>query len=389
MSKNPIVLYVIDTLATGGAEKSLIDISSRLKKFTPIICVVFSKSFDLEHEFINRKIEVLKLNLTEKGWWRTGPQKLKKIIQERSPALVHATLFKSEIITRLAMRNSPIPNIGSFVNDSYSAERYRTLNMTGRLKLEAVRWIDRLTSRYTGHYVSITNTILVNNTRALNISPDRITVIYRGRDLQGLKKSIDPHRLADLKEKYGNGPVFLTVARLLKRKGYEESIRAFSELAEEFPAAKYLIAGEGQDHALFKKLIEDLGMSHRILLLGNRKDVPELLSIADYFVFPSHYEGQGGALIEAMMFSKPIIASKIPVIEEQVEHGVSARLFTLKDKDDLYSQMKWMLTHHEQALLLGAKANLKAMEFFDIDRISEEHENLYLKLLSRQKNRKL
>jgi glycosyltransferase involved in cell wall biosynthesis len=374
MMDKPVVLYVIDTLTTGGAEKSLLEIASRLSGFTPVICTVFSKNADLKPEVKRLGISLVELNVKGKFWWLEGMIKLKKLVATLRPSVVHATLFKAEIISRLSITSGCVL-IGSFVNDSYGSERYRGVNLSMRFKLKVVQWIDRITAKRVDHFMSITESIVVTNGKALNIPAQKITVIYRGRDLQ--KSSGTDQRSIDKIRAQYKGPLFLTVARLLKRKGYAESIKAFSAVVPRFPTAKYLIAGEGHDREELVGLIKQLGLEGKVVLLGTRNDVPALLTASDYFVFPSHYEGQGGALVEAMLSSKPIIATNIPVISEQVEHNVSARLFELRNADALHREMIWMLEHPDESLALGLAAREEAISRFNIETMVRQHEQMY------------
>ena len=116
-------------------------------------------------------------------------------------------------------------------------------------------------------------------------------------------------------------------------------------------------------------------------LLGTRDDVPALLRLADVFAFPSHYEGHGGALIEAMFAERPIVASDTAVHRESVTHGETARLVSLKDPAALAQGIEWMLDHPEEARQYGQRAREVAMERFHIDKIAAQHEAFYEKIL--------
>jgi glycosyltransferase involved in cell wall biosynthesis len=164
-----------------------------------------------------------------------------------------------------------------------------------------------------------------------------------------------------------------------------ESLKAFSELIKIYPHSKYLIAGEGYDRPVLEEIIRKYHLENNVSLLGNRSDVPLLLAEADFFLFPSHYEGLGGALIEAMLAAKPILATRIPVVEESVKDGESAILFELKDSEDILKKMKWMITNYDQALALGVEAQRQAVIKFDINNIAEQHERLYTKVIQEYK----
>lgn len=103
-------MFVIDSYLTGGAERSLLEISSRLRKFSPIVCVLDPRKSDLKAQFLLRKIPLIELNVRSRFWWIEGVIKLKKILAEVKPDLVHATLFKSEVVTRLTLFGTTIPH---------------------------------------------------------------------------------------------------------------------------------------------------------------------------------------------------------------------------------------------------------------------------------------
>lgn len=369
----PIVLYVIDTLATGGAEKSLLDISSGLTNFIPVVCVLFDKNPDLKQEFLKNGIELIELKVTSKLWWLQGASKLRQIIASVRPAIVHATLFKSEIITRIAMMRSPIPHIGSFVNDSYAVNRYQQQSFIRNMKLNVVRVADMLSARNVTHFMSISDSIARTNAKALLLDEKKITTIYRGRNIDSFPVSHPSVTQTPF--------IFLTVARLMRRKGYMELFEACKKLVINGFDFKVRIAGDGNDFEYFVNAVSRLKIQDRVEFLKNRADVPELLASSHCFVFPSHYEGQGGSLVEAMLAAKPIVASDIEVFSEQITDGESGKLFKVFDAADLADKMEWVLKHYDEAVILGLKAREIAVRRFNIENTARLHEELYVRIL--------
>lgn len=369
------VLYVIDTLATGGAEKSLLEISAGLREFIPVVCILRKKQNDLSESFAAQGIQVINLDINNKMWWAEGAGKLKKVIESVQPAVVHATLFKAELITRLALRNKSIVQVGSFVNDSYSPHRYRDLSFVRKLKLNIVRMVDRFTARRVTHFMSISKAIAESNAAALDIDTEKISIIYRGRN-------VDRYRVSH--PDINNPPfVFLTVARLLKRKGYIELLSAIPYINSNGRPFVLRVAGEGNDFGVFRDLVIKLGIEGKVEFLMNRTDVPLLLEAAHCFVFPSHYEGQGGALVEAMLAGKPIVVSDIPVFREQITDNVTGKFFTLFDERDLARKLEWMMSNYEIAIRMGDQARSIAVERFNISGVARKHDELYEALLKK------
>lgn len=378
------VVYIIDTLETGGAETSILEIASRLKSWKPIVICIYSGE-SLKSRFEDAGIKVYSLNLKGKYEILQGKKQIIEIVKRENPDLIHATLFRAEQFSRWIGPKLGIPVLNSFVNDSYSSERYSLLSIKQKFVLDCYKLLDRFTAGRVDQFMSITKAIIPNNCEALKIDSNKVQVIYRGRDFEKLNNKIDFQKIQGYKKLYSGGPVILTVSRLLQRKGYMEAIKAMKEVISVKRNVQYLIAGEGYDRSKFEKLIRELKLENNIFLLGNRNDVPSLLHFCDIFLFPSHYEGQGGALVEAMLMGKPIIASNIEVIAESVEHNSSALLFKTKDVLDLTEKVLWALDHPVEMANFGVNAKIEAVKRFNIENIAEKHEKLYDTMISKFK----
>lgn len=374
------VLFLIDTLEVGGAETSILEIASRLNSWEPVVLSIY-KGNSLQDRFEKAGIKVYILNLDGRINWREAKKKIDAVIKIQKPDLIHATLFRAEQFSRVLGKANKIPVLNSFVNDSYSKERFNSIPLKQKLALNLYKAIDRFTAKNADAFMSITNAIIPSNAKALNLDAEKITVINRGRDIEKFIKKANEQAL--LLNDYNKTITIVTVSRLLKRKGYLESIRAMGKVISKYPNLKYLIAGEGHDRKVFEKLIWELNLENNVQLLGNRYDVPGLLKTANLFLFPSHYEGQGGSLVEAMIMGTPILASRIPVIEESVKDNHSARLFRLKDVDDMATQILWALSQPEEMKELGENARKEASERFDIENVAKQHEALYNRILEK------
>ena len=370
------ILFVIDTLQVGGAETSILEITSRFKKYTPVICTLFSKKPDLKDKFEERGIKVIELNLSGRLWLIEGIRKFRAVLKEQRPTIVHSLLFKAELLARLAMGKSNI-HIGSFVNDSYTEVRYRNQSFVKNMKLNVYRYIDSITARNVSCFTSITKAVAETNGAKLHIDRNKIHTIYRGRSIEKFEVNHPPLAQKPF--------LFIVVARLLKRKGYMELVQAAKLIAAKRHDFKISVAGEGHDGKLIEQSVQQEGLEKYFEFLGRRQDVPELLKDAHCFVFPSHYEGQGGALIEAMLAGKPIVATKIDVFEEQIKDYESGVLFELQNVKDLADKMLWVMEHYAEAKHMGIRARALAESRFDIIQIAQQHEDLYTEIIAKSR----
>lgn len=379
------VLSVIDTLEVGGAEVSLLEIYRRFQETEVAICQLYPGTA-LRSSYEDAGIRILPLDLRGKYAFPSAIRRLEKVVQRERPDLLLATLFRAGIAARWVARRSGLPLVDSFVNDSYSRFRWRELNATGKLKLKAIQTLDRATARWPTWFTSVSVAVRDSNCRALGIPRERVTVIHRGRDPAAFPPVDDSQRTA-VRRSLGvdaEQPVLLSVARLLPRKGQRELLQAMVQVCARRPNTRLLLAGEGEDRPVLESQVRSLGLTGHVRLLGNREDVAQLLGAADVFVFPSHYEGHGGALVEAMMAGRPIVATDTSIHRESVAQGDTALLVPVQDPAALAQAVGELLDQPDRARRLGERAREVALERFPIDRIARRHEALYRKVAQGQ-----
>lgn len=103
--------------------------------------------------------------------------------------------------------------------------------------------------------------------------------------------------------------VLLSVGELNGNKNHEVVLRALAAIDND--TVHYVIAGLGVLTEHLRSLAKELGIENRVHLLGFRKDIPELLKMADVFCFPSYREGMPVSALEAMAAGLPLVASSI------------------------------------------------------------------------------
>ncbi|MEW5676326.1 glycosyltransferase [Flavobacterium enshiense] len=370
------IVYLIDTLEIGGAERSLVDIATRSSLFDAVFITLY-KGNTLESVLKGNNIKVYALNLPGKYAFAEAVKKIIPILKEVQPDLIHSTLFKADIVSRRIKKKYPVPLINSFVNNSYVKDRYAKLNAFNKLKLYLFQCYDSITSGAVDFFISNSETIKINNAKALHVNPDKIKVIYRGRNIETFA-SVPTEKIDELDHSLGlkNKMVFLNVSRLLERKGQLDLLLAFAKIKAHNSQAVLLIAGEGNYKNVLEAKIRELNLESSCILLGNRNDIPVLLQRADFFVFPSYYEGLPGALIEAMMSRKKIICSDIPENKECVSEK-SALIFRKGDVNHLAEKMQFALENNASVYSMPEAAYQEALLKFDIESVIRQYALTY------------
>ncbi len=375
------VLYVIDTLQGSGAERSLVEIAQHFKKYTPVFVHVYEGDM-MVPVLKDLGIKVYSLNVPMPHNFKIAIQKLEEIYRIEKPDIIHSTLFKSDVITRKLRSKNNIPLISSYVNNNYNPLRFKELGFIRGLKLRAVQLFDAYTSRKVDFFISNSETIKKAKSESTFVNKERVKVIFRGRDLAKFNTIPDSEKLNSLKISLGiqDQKILLNVSRLIERKGQMDLVNAMPGVLERFPDTILLIAGHGLFESKLKDRVKALDLERHIKILGRRNDVPDLLAIADLFVFPSYFEGLPGSIIEAMLAEKIIVCSDIPENKECVT-GETAIFFSRGNVAEFSEKIMYALEKQKKLKVLGERARIFAKQNFDIHNIAKAYEKTYDEVL--------
>lgn len=175
--------------------------------------------------------------------------------------------------------------------------------------------------------------------------------------------------------------IYISVGELIPRKDHITAIKAFAEA--NLKNAYYIIAGIGTLKDQLQKLIEDLGMTGKIKLLGYRLDVKELVKSCDVFLFPSKQEGLPVALMEAMACGLPCIASNIRGNVDLIVEKSGGYLFPSGNVPNLSKQIIKISNQSEKARNIMGLYNQKKIISFDISNVRKIMLTQYSELINK------
>ncbi|PFG09911.1 glycosyltransferase [Marinobacter sp. LV10MA510-1] len=151
-----------------------------------------------------------------------------------------------------------------------------------------------------------TAVIAVSNALAQHLPCARVHVVYNGLPAE-YGEATPSEMLITAAPK----PVWLAVGRLVSVKGFDFLIDSFKDVK-----GCLYIAGDGPDKALLQQKILDNELQHRVTLLGHRDDIPALMAACNGVVISSQREGFSYVFAEAMLVSKPVISTNVPIANE-------------------------------------------------------------------------
>jgi glycosyltransferase involved in cell wall biosynthesis len=232
-----------------------------------------------------------------------------------------------------------------------------------------VYWQQRVMGSVVHRYVAVARAVADQLIGSFRMRADRVEVIHNSIPVDA-SEDTEPWEPRQ-------PPTVLTVARLDAQKGLRYLLDAIASV----PDARLVLVGEGPERHVLEEHARRLGVSGRVDFLGQRSDVPRLLSGCDVFVLPSIYEGFPLAVLEAMEAGKPVVATAVGGTPEAVLDGETGYLVPPRDPAALAAAIRRVLTDPVRTATMGEAARQRVRSRFSRDAMIDEYRDLYERLV--------
>ncbi len=212
----------------------------------------------------------------------------------------------------------------------------------------------------------------------LGISGDKITKLCPGIVPEKLMK-LDENEVLNKMQAWGlSGRKFiLSLGALVKRKGFDNAIKAFDEIADKYGDLDIVVAGRGDHGSVVKETAENARHSDRVHLLGDvsHQDKQALMQSCEFYIMPNRLipgdmEGFGIVFLEANMYNKAVIGGNNGGVPDAIEDGVSGLLVdTSGSLQPIIDAMKKLLDDADYASSLGSAGYKRAMDQFTWEKL--------------------
>ena len=227
-------------------------------------------------------------------------------------------------------------------------------------------------------YIGVAQHVAQRLRETLHLPASKVDVVPNGIPVSKYRVTTNTELRAQLAPR-GAGPIVLTVARL---EDCHKGISWLLKAAVLVPEAKFVIAGDGPDRERLQNLAAELCVQHRVVFLGFRRDIAELLSCCDAFVLPSLFEGLCLVLLEAMAAGKPVVATDIAGTNEVIIPDETGLLVPPANAEALAAAIKRVLHDPSLAARLAAAGNTRVTSDFSSDSMARGISLVYDQLFS-------
>jgi glycosyltransferase involved in cell wall biosynthesis len=191
-----------------------------------------------------------------------------------------------------------------------------------------------------------------------------------------IPNGIDTHEFMFRQDRNDGRIVILTVARLIRRKGIDDLLRALPDIIMQQPGVSVRIIGEGNMEKELRTLALNLGIKDHVEFLGYipHDKLPEYYATSDIFVLPSRNEGMSNTVLEAMACGLPIITTDTGGTNELIRDN--GQVIPVGHPDAIASAIHRYLNDRNLRYTHGSRSRLLA-ESMDWKQIADEYIKLY------------
>lgn len=374
------VTFVETNCKKNGPIKQTLNIIRNMDKeiFEPSLITVWSEDADnsMIDDYKKLEIPVLSANLSKKKSVLVGRQEVGKLLEQLKPDIVQGvgmppyrmTLGYKKAVHFITLRNYCYEDYPDYYGKILgTAMAFLDLNLIKK-RMAAGEPFVTCSESLTKMYKSRQNM--------------EIPYIRNGVDVSQYTKR-DITKTADVRENLElplDKVIYVYSGGFIDRKNQREAITAFLKMKKNGDAV-LLLLGDGTN---FESLKSEFSQHQNILFRGKVSNVNEYLHASDVYLATSKSEGLPNGVLEAMACGLPVLLSDIPqhmeVLEADPECGHSYKLGNVEQLSNLMDQML-----DEDLIKSGERSYKAVMENFTAEGMSRRYQNLYLKVLNREK----
>ena len=301
-------------------------------------------------------------------------KELKKIMDQHSYQIIHCHTPMGGVLSRLAARNTRLK--GTKV--MYTAHGFHFCKGSPLINWMMYYPIEKSLARMTDCLITINNEdyqlAKERKFKAVTIKHVHGVGVDNGRfhPISAFSKSVLKGEQGYKDENF----ILFYAAEFNKNKNQQLLIRALSNVKEQIPQAKLLLAGTGPLQEECKRTAVRLGVEHMVNFLGFRKDIDSLLKISDLAVASSLREGLPVNIMEAMSSGLPVIATNNRGHLELIQQEKNGYLIPNEDEKQFSTRILELFHSKERREMMG-KNSEEIIATYTLEEVRAELNQIY------------
>ena len=368
------ILYVLSSLTLGGTETHLLRLSSGLKEkgYLVSICCLYNQ-LEIADRFKKQGIDVLCLDV-KSIWDIRGFLRLWRILKKGGYDIVHAYLFDSSIYSAIVAK---IAGVKAIIT---SRRNYDDWMRIPHIILQKIA--NCFTDKILVNAKSLEDLVVKQE----GFSRDDILPIYNSINKAQYDIKLTDQNITNMRKSIGVNPdeyMILCTAKFKISKGHAFLLQAAKTVIEKMPKAKFILMGKGPEETRVKSKARDLGIQEKVIFIGQRDDVAQILKIADLCILSSIREGFANTILEYMASGKAIVATDVGGNREIITSGENGILVSKGDVSRFSNEIMSLLKNRDMRTKLGNRAKERVSDItFQPEYETERFNAVYRELLN-------
>lgn len=225
--------------------------------------------------------------------------------------------------------------------------------------------------------VAVGEMVKKNLTESFGISNERVCVIHNA--VKPFDSNIVPIEMLYQEREKGN-VLIGNVGRLSEQKGMTYFIEAAEITVKTHPEARFVIVGDGEEKKMLHEQVEAKGMQDKVLFMGYRDDIQNVMSQLDFIVLSSLWEGLPLTPIEAYSVGKTVIGTAVDGTVEIIRNNVDGYLVEPRNYTQLAKKMNWLIENPKIRKEFELKAKKLYQAEFSFDKLACRYIEFYEEL---------
>jgi glycosyltransferase involved in cell wall biosynthesis len=364
--EKPLILHIRATNFFGGPEKQILEQASRSRNYRH--SVVTFLDGNRPNELLERcRKSSIPAHAVEAGnpFNPSTIIKLRRIVAASAPSVICSHGYRSTILLPLSTFGMGIPVIAfarGCTGENRKVRLYESLERFVLPRLQGIICVCEAQRRQleeagvrTAHWWVVHNGVS---------SPSHADL----QDLNRLRKELGIN---------ADESVIVCSGRLSPEKGQKDLLRAIQLIPIGGRKNTFLFCGDGPCRRALEEEAKHLGISDRVRFLGHRRDILEIYQIMDLLILPSHTEGLPNAVLEALSYGKPVVATRVGGVPEVVKDGHNGLLVLANRPDMLADAIVNCLASPEKIKSMGEAGKDLVLSRFSFEEQARKLESAY------------
>lgn len=373
------VLFITSGLRTGGAEMMLHQLLSRINrsKFQPaVISLRDSGTFGDRIAALDIPVETINLQVRLSA--PINLYRLVKLIEKNQPDIIQGWMYHGNLASQIAriFLTKKIPVILAIHNTIYSSNNFKTIT-------SVVVKLSGYLSRNSDLTIYVSQ-LSKSQHEKLGYSDKNVTVLPNGIDILKFKPNINARK--SVRDELGisdNCILIGMIARFAPQKDHKNFLEAANLIHQDNKNVHFLLCGTGvnAENQVLQGLVDQLGLSNNVSLLGERADIARLIAALDIATLSSAY-GEAFPLVVAEAMAAGVPCAVTDVGDSAWIVGESGKVVEPRNPQALANAWNSLLNLTvQERIFLGKAARERVQKLFSLDSVVNQYESLYESIL--------